>query len=123
MPPGLRVPFGLPGPVVSGPGVPVELTEFVPALPRGEVCWRFLSEASRDPQGLQALVLKNTGRHPSAHDHESPDAHQALLPGHRGTTLPSQRETASGNATMRRSRSRFSAAISSTTSSAVGMPV
>jgi CubicO group peptidase (beta-lactamase class C family) len=50
--------------------------------PAGEVPWRFLTEANRDPQGVQGLVLRNTGRHP--HDHDTPAAHQAVLPSQGG---------------------------------------
>jgi CubicO group peptidase (beta-lactamase class C family) len=50
--------------------------------PPGEVPWRFLTEANRDPQGLQGLVVRNTGRRP--HDHDTPAAHQALLPSQGG---------------------------------------
>ncbi|HXG10979.1 MAG TPA: serine hydrolase domain-containing protein [Gemmataceae bacterium] len=52
----------------------------------GEVPWRFLEQATRDPQSLQALIVKNTGRNPGARDHDSREAHQAVLPSQGGIT-------------------------------------
>ena len=52
--------------------------------PAGEVPWRFLTAATRDPQSLQALIWKNTGRNPSAHDHDTPEAYRAVLPSQGG---------------------------------------
>ncbi len=51
-------------------------------VPAGEVPWRFLTEATRDPHSLQALVMKNTGRKP--HDHDTPAAYRAALPSQGG---------------------------------------
>src|SRR5262249_30081490 len=51
-------------------------------VPAGEVPWRFLTEANRDPRSLQASVLKNTGRNP--HDHDTPAAYRAALPSQGG---------------------------------------
>jgi CubicO group peptidase (beta-lactamase class C family) len=52
--------------------------------PAGEVPWRFLTAATRDPQSLQALIWKNTGRNPSPHDHDTPAAYRAVLPSQGG---------------------------------------
>lgn len=52
--------------------------------PTGEVPWRFLIEAGKDRQSVQALIVHNTGRLPSARDHDMPAAHQALLPSQGG---------------------------------------
>jgi CubicO group peptidase (beta-lactamase class C family) len=54
--------------------------------PPGEAASRFLSQANRDPQSIQALVVKNTGRYPAARDHESRQAHEAVLPSQGGIT-------------------------------------
>ena len=54
--------------------------------PPGETPSRFLSQANKDPQSIQALVVKNTGRNPTARDHESRQAHQAVLPSQGGIT-------------------------------------
>jgi CubicO group peptidase (beta-lactamase class C family) len=54
--------------------------------PQGEAPSRYLSQAQSDPQGMQALVVKNTGRYPAARDYESQHAHQAVLPSQGGIT-------------------------------------
>jgi CubicO group peptidase (beta-lactamase class C family) len=54
--------------------------------PPGEAPSRFLSQANSDPQSLQALVVKNTGRYATARDHESRQAHQAVVPSQGGIT-------------------------------------
>ena len=54
--------------------------------PPGEPPSPYQAAATRDPHGLQALVLKNTGRHPGARDYDSPAAHQAVLPSQGGIT-------------------------------------
>jgi CubicO group peptidase (beta-lactamase class C family) len=55
-------------------------------IPTGEVPWRFLARASADPQSVQGLILRNTGRNPGARDHESRLAHAAVLPSQGGIT-------------------------------------
>jgi CubicO group peptidase (beta-lactamase class C family) len=58
-----------------------------PDLPApGEVVSEYIRRAYGDPTSLQALVVKNTGRRPSARDHDSPEAHRALLPSQGGIT-------------------------------------
>jgi CubicO group peptidase (beta-lactamase class C family) len=52
--------------------------------PPGEVPWRFLTAASADPQGIQALTIKNTGRHPAARDHDTIEAYRSVLPSQGG---------------------------------------
>jgi CubicO group peptidase (beta-lactamase class C family) len=54
--------------------------------PAGEAPSRFLSALAADPHGLQALMVKNTGRNPLPRDHDSPAAHQAQLPSQGGIT-------------------------------------
>jgi CubicO group peptidase (beta-lactamase class C family) len=49
-------------------------------IPAGEVPWRFLSEAARDPQSMQTLIVTNTGRNPGARDHDTRLAHASVLP-------------------------------------------
>ena len=41
-----------------------------------------LPRAGSDPQSVQALVMKNTGRKPG--DHDTPAAHAAVLPSQGG---------------------------------------
>jgi CubicO group peptidase (beta-lactamase class C family) len=55
-------------------------------IPAGEVAWRFLSQATADPQSLQSLILRNTGRNPGARDHDTRLAHAAVLPSQGGIT-------------------------------------
>jgi CubicO group peptidase (beta-lactamase class C family) len=52
------------------------------ALPPGEPHRRFNKEAERNPEGLQALMIGNTGRRPG--DHDSREAHAAVLPSQGG---------------------------------------
>jgi CubicO group peptidase (beta-lactamase class C family) len=53
-------------------------------VPRGETPWRFLTRANHDPESIQALIIKNTGR-PSG-DHDSRQAHASVLPSQGGVT-------------------------------------
>jgi CubicO group peptidase (beta-lactamase class C family) len=53
-------------------------------LPAREAPWNFLATANRDPTSVQALIIKNTGRFPG--DHDSRQAHSALLPSQGGIT-------------------------------------
>jgi CubicO group peptidase (beta-lactamase class C family) len=53
-------------------------------VPRGEIQWRFLSQALTEPESVQALIVKNTGRRPG--DQDDRHAHAALLPGQGGIT-------------------------------------
>jgi CubicO group peptidase (beta-lactamase class C family) len=46
--------------------------------PPGEPLWRFY-ESTRDPQSLQSLVMKNTGRR-NPRDYDTPEAYRAVLP-------------------------------------------
>ncbi|HJT75829.1 MAG TPA: serine hydrolase domain-containing protein [Gemmataceae bacterium] len=62
------------------PTIPPDIT------PAGEAPSRFLSALAAEPSGLQALMVKNTGRHPGPRDHDSPAAHQAQLPSQGGIT-------------------------------------
>jgi CubicO group peptidase (beta-lactamase class C family) len=48
--------------------------------PPGEPRSRFLAAMNADPHGIQALMVKNTGRRSGPSDHDSPEAHQAVLP-------------------------------------------
>jgi CubicO group peptidase (beta-lactamase class C family) len=50
--------------------------------PPGEVERCFDTEMRLNPQGIQALLVKNNGRHP--HDQDSREAHAADLPSHGG---------------------------------------
>ncbi|HEX4589892.1 MAG TPA: serine hydrolase domain-containing protein [Gemmataceae bacterium] len=50
--------------------------------PPGEPVWRFL-EATRDPDSLQSLVMRNTG-HRGPRDFDSPEAYRAVLPSQGG---------------------------------------
>jgi CubicO group peptidase (beta-lactamase class C family) len=47
-------------------------------IPKGETPWRFLAKANQDPDSIQALIVKNTGR--LSGDHDSRAAHAAILP-------------------------------------------
>jgi CubicO group peptidase (beta-lactamase class C family) len=51
-------------------------------VPPGEVPWRFLAAASSDPQSIQGLIVRNTGRRTG--DQDSRQAHAAVLPGQGG---------------------------------------
>jgi CubicO group peptidase (beta-lactamase class C family) len=51
-------------------------------VPPGETPWRFLTQAGADPQGVQALIMKNHGRQPG--DQDSRTAHAAVLPSQGG---------------------------------------
>ena len=53
-------------------------------VPRGQAPWRFLAQAGADPQGVQALIVKNTGR--KVGDQDSREAHAAILPSQGGIT-------------------------------------
>ncbi len=48
--------------------------------PPGEPRSRFLAAMNADPDGIQALMVKNTGRRSGPSDHDSPEAHRAVLP-------------------------------------------
>jgi CubicO group peptidase (beta-lactamase class C family) len=50
--------------------------------PPEEPPWRFLTQAAEDPQSVQALFVKNTGRRPG--DQDSREAHAAVLPSQGG---------------------------------------
>jgi CubicO group peptidase (beta-lactamase class C family) len=54
--------------------------------PPGEPRSRFLTRMSNDPNSIQALTVKNTGRRAAAGDHDSREAHQAVLPSQGGIT-------------------------------------
>jgi CubicO group peptidase (beta-lactamase class C family) len=54
--------------------------------PPGEVRSRFLAHAVDEPQSIQGLIVKNTGRNHSPRDHDSPTAHRAVLPSQGGIT-------------------------------------
>jgi CubicO group peptidase (beta-lactamase class C family) len=51
-------------------------------LPRGEAPWRFLTRANAEPDGIQGLIIRNSGRAPG--DPDSRQAHAALLPSQGG---------------------------------------
>lgn len=53
-------------------------------LPRGEPVWRFLGTANSQPDSIQALMLRNTGR--PVGDTDSREAHAAVLPSSGGIT-------------------------------------
>lgn len=54
-------------------------------LPKGgEEVWRFLEVANRDPDSIQGLTVRNTGRHTG--DQDSRAAHAAVLPSQGGIT-------------------------------------
>jgi CubicO group peptidase (beta-lactamase class C family) len=52
--------------------------------PPGEPTRRFTKDSIDDPKGMQALMVTNTGRRP--HDHDSREAHAAVLPSQGGIT-------------------------------------
>src|SRR5262249_39953250 len=52
--------------------------------PPGEPMRRFTKASIDDPKGMQALMVTNTGRRP--HDHDSREAHAAVLPSQGGIT-------------------------------------
>jgi CubicO group peptidase (beta-lactamase class C family) len=54
--------------------------------PEGEVPSRFLTAAGDDPDGVQALIVHNTGRAPGRREYDSPEAHRAVLPSQGGLT-------------------------------------
>jgi CubicO group peptidase (beta-lactamase class C family) len=54
--------------------------------PPGEPRSRFLTLMADDPQSIQALTVKNTGRRATAGDHDSREAHHAVLPSQGGIT-------------------------------------
>lgn len=54
--------------------------------PPGEPRSRFLTLMADDPQSIQALTVKNTGRRAAAGDHDSRGAYQAVLPSQGGIT-------------------------------------
>jgi len=54
--------------------------------PPGEPRSRFLTVMANDPQSIQALTVKNTGRRSAVGDHDSPEAHRAVLPSQGGIT-------------------------------------
>jgi CubicO group peptidase (beta-lactamase class C family) len=64
----------------------VALTIRADPPPPGEPISRFLAAMSNDPTSIQALTVKNTGRRSAAGDHDSPEAHRAVLPSHGGIT-------------------------------------
>jgi len=47
---------------------------------------RFLALMASDPTSIQALTVKNSGRRTAAGDHDSREAHQAVLPSQGGIT-------------------------------------
>jgi CubicO group peptidase (beta-lactamase class C family) len=47
---------------------------------------RFLTRMADDPESIQALTVKNTGRRSAAGDHDSREAHRAVLPSQGGIT-------------------------------------
>jgi CubicO group peptidase (beta-lactamase class C family) len=78
---GLDVHIGLP----AGDVGRVAPTIRADPVPPGEPVWRFYAEARRDPAGLQALIINNTGRR-GPRDHDSPEAYRAVLPSQGGVT-------------------------------------
>jgi CubicO group peptidase (beta-lactamase class C family) len=54
--------------------------------PPGEPRSRFLSLMASDPDSIQALTVKNTGRRTAAGDYDSREAHRAVLPSQGGIT-------------------------------------
>jgi CubicO group peptidase (beta-lactamase class C family) len=54
--------------------------------PPGEPRSRFLAAANRDPQSIQALMIKNRGRREAVGDEDSREAHAAVLPSQGGIT-------------------------------------
>jgi CubicO group peptidase (beta-lactamase class C family) len=53
-------------------------------VPPGQTPWRFLAVANRDRDSIQSLIIRNTGRHSG--DHDSRQAHAAVLPSQGGST-------------------------------------
>jgi CubicO group peptidase (beta-lactamase class C family) len=53
-------------------------------VPPGETTWRFLATANRDRDSVQSLIVRNTGHFPG--DHDSRQAHAAVLPSQGGIT-------------------------------------
>jgi CubicO group peptidase (beta-lactamase class C family) len=74
---GLDFHFGLP-PRHEGRVAPTTRAD---PPPPGEPRSRFLAAMNADPHGIQALMVKNTGRRSGPSDHDTPEAHQAVLPG------------------------------------------
>ncbi|HEY7308714.1 MAG TPA: serine hydrolase domain-containing protein [Gemmataceae bacterium] len=54
--------------------------------PPGEPHSRFLTLMASDPDSIQALTVKNSGRRAAAGDHDSREAHRAVLPSQGGIT-------------------------------------
>jgi CubicO group peptidase (beta-lactamase class C family) len=54
--------------------------------PPGEPHSRFLAQMVDDPASIPALTVKNTGRRAAAGDHDSREAHRAVLPSQGGIT-------------------------------------
>lgn len=54
--------------------------------PPSEPHSRFLTAMANDPQSIQALTVRNTGRRTAAGDHDSREAHRAVLPSQGGIT-------------------------------------
>lgn len=54
--------------------------------PRGEPPSRFLTLMATEPASIQALTVKNTGRRETAGDHDTHEAHRAVLPSQGGIT-------------------------------------
>ncbi len=54
--------------------------------PSGEPRSLFLAKMADDPASIQALTVKNTGRRTATGDHDSPEAHRAVLPSQGGIT-------------------------------------
>lgn len=54
--------------------------------PVGEGPAPFVKQAYGDPHSIQALIANNTGRRAGLRDHDSPEAHQAVLPSQGGIT-------------------------------------
>jgi CubicO group peptidase (beta-lactamase class C family) len=53
-------------------------------VPPGETPWRFLATANRERDSIQSLIVRNTGR--LSGDHDSRQAHAAVLPSQGGIT-------------------------------------
>jgi CubicO group peptidase (beta-lactamase class C family) len=53
-------------------------------VPPGEAPWRFLARANQEPESVQALIVRNTGR--KTGDQDSAEAHAAVLPSQGGIT-------------------------------------
>jgi CubicO group peptidase (beta-lactamase class C family) len=54
--------------------------------PPGEPRSRFLTRRAEDPASIQALMVKNNGRRTPVGDHDTREAHQAVLPSQGGIT-------------------------------------